>query len=280
MKIKAFYDKETSTVTYVLADPATQKAAIIDSVQDYDPQGARTSFKSADAVIAYVKAEGLSIEWILETHIHADHLTAAAYLKEKLGGKIAMGEGVKQVLTHWVPFFGTEADTPTDGSQFDRLFKDGESLTIGSLNVRVIATPGHTPACVVYVVNEEAAFLGDTLFMPAVGAARADFPGGDAAMLYRSIQKIYALPDHVKLYVCHDYPAAGADAVWETTVGVQKAANKLLPAAKPEAEFVKARQERDATLPVPKLLLPSIQMNMRSGRAPKSGKLSIPLNQI
>lgn len=285
MKIKAFYDSDTSTVTYVLADPATGKAAIIDSVQDYDPQGGRTRFTSADAVIDYIKAERLSVEWILETHIHADHLTAAAYLKLKLGGKIAMGEGVKSVLAYWVPLFGTASDTPIDGSQYDHLFQDGEVFAVGSLSVRVMATPGHTPACVVYIVNDEAVFLGDTLFMPAVGASRADFPGGNAATLYRSIQKIYALPDHVTLYVCHDYPAAGQQPAWQTTVGEEKASNKLLPASVSEADFVAARRARDVTLPVPKLLLPSIQMNMRCGNAPKpdaSGisRLHIPLNQI
>lgn len=284
MHIHHFFDPNTSTFTYVVSDPATQKCAIIDPVLDYDMSAGKTSTSSADPVIAYVKEQKLEVEWILETHAHADHLTGSHYLKEELGGKIGIGEHIKEVLTFWVPMFNTEADTPLDGSQFDHLFKDGEIFKIGSLEVKVMHTPGHTPACLTYLIAD-AAFVGDTIFMPYVGTARTDFPGGSAQTLYQSIQKLLALPDDTKIYTCHDYPPEGEDVHYVSTVAEQKANNIMVHDGVSEAQYVAARNAKDVGKAVPRLLLPSIQVNLRAGGLgnPEDNGvqyIKIPLNRL
>lgn len=284
MKIEHFFDKDTATFTYVVSDPKTGKCAIIDSVLDYDMNAGKTTTLSADKVISYVKGQRLSVEWILETHAHADHLTASHYLKEKLGGKIGIGEHIKEVLKFWVPLFNTAHDTPLDGSQFDHMFKDGETFTIGSLEVKVIHTPGHTPACVTYLMGD-AAFVGDTLFMPYVGTARTDFPGGSAQTLYRSIQKLFSLPENTRIFTCHDYPPQGQNENYVSTVADQKAKNSMVHEGVSEAEYVAARNAKDVGKPVPRLLLPSIQVNLRAGDlgvAEKNGiqYIKVPLNKL
>lgn len=221
MQIESFFDVNTSTVTYVVSDPQTLRCAIIDSVQDFDLYSGRIYFQSADKVIDYIRKMNLQVEWILDTHVHADHLTAASYLKENLGGKIGIGENIKKVLSYWIPIFNTSADTATNGSQFDVLFSDGMQFNIGNLKATVIHTPGHTPDSVSYHIND-AIFVGDTIFMPYVGTARTDFPGGSAESLYRSIRKILALPDQTRIFTCHDYPPEGENPAWESTVAEQK----------------------------------------------------------
>ncbi|WP_340117392.1 MBL fold metallo-hydrolase [Pelagibius sp. 7325] len=284
-QIKTFFDEATFTATHVVWDPETRQAAIVDSVKDYDPKSGRTRTASADAVIAFVKAEGLSIEWILETHVHADHLTAAPYLKAKLGGKIAIGARIDKVQGVFKKVFNVEDDFATDGRQFDRLFEDGETFTIGKLEAKAIHTPGHTPACSTYVIGNTA-FVGDTLFMPDYGTARCDFPGGDARTLYKSIQKILALPPETRLFLCHDYKAPGRDSfVWETTVAAEKANNIHVHDGISEDAFVKMRTERDKTLDMPVLILPSVQVNMRAGEMPPAEDngvryLKIPLDAL
>ncbi|MEQ8602908.1 MAG: MBL fold metallo-hydrolase [Marivibrio sp.] len=265
--VKTFFDEDTFTATHVVWDPATKRAAVIDSVKDYDPKSGRTDTKSADALIAFVEGEGLGVDWILETHVHADHLTAAPYLKEKLGGKIALGARIDVVQGVFKKVFNAEESFATDGRQFDRLFEDGETFAIGELTAEVIHTPGHTPACVTYVVGD-AAFVGDTLFMPDFGTARCDFPGGDARQLFRSIQKILALPPQTRLFLCHDYAPGGRDYVWETTVADQKASNKHVHDGVSEDAFVEMRTARDKELSMPVLILPSVQVNMRAGELP------------
>jgi glyoxylase-like metal-dependent hydrolase (beta-lactamase superfamily II) len=284
MKIEHFFDKDTATFTYVVSDPKTSKCAIIDSVLDYDMNAGKTTTVSADKVIAYVKEQGLSVEWILETHAHADHLTASHYLREKLGGKIGIGEHIKEVLKFWVPLFNTAHDTSLDGSQFDHLFKDGETFAIGSIEVKVMHTPGHTPACVTYLI-EDAAFVGDTIFMPYVGTARTDFPGGSAKTLYQSIQKLLALPEATRIFTCHDYPPEGQSEGFLSTVADQKAKNGMVHNGVSEAEYVAARNAKDKGKAVPRLLLPSIQVNLRAGdlgKAESNGVqyIKIPLNKI
>lgn len=264
MDIQHFFDNDTATFTYVVSDPSTRQCAIIDSVLDYDMASGKTSTRSADAVIAYVKAQKLSVQWILETHVHADHLTASHYLKEELGGKIGIGEHVKDVLAYWVPLFNSGHDTKLDGSQFDHLFKDGETFSIGTIPVRVIYTPGHTPACVCYHMKD-AVFVGDTIFMPYVGTARTDFPGASAATLYNSIQKLYALADDTRIYVCHDYPKEGDKERCFTTIAEEKKNNVLVHQGIGEGDYVKNRNARDVGKPVPRLLLPSLQVNLRAG---------------
>jgi len=264
MEIQSFYDKATATVTYIVSDEATRCCAIIDPVLDYDPQGGTIATASADQLIDYINKNGLTLEWLLETHIHADHLTAAGYLKEKLGGAIGISDKIIDVLDYWVPVFDSGEDTPLDGSQFDCLFADGESFNIGNLAVKVTHTPGHTPACASYVIDD-AVFVGDTLFMPEGGTARADFPGGDAATLYRSIRKIFSLPDTTRVFICHNYPPEGQPATWETTIGAQKATNILIKDDVTEDHYVETRKSRDSKLPVPRLLYPSIQVNLRAG---------------
>jgi len=285
MLIQAFFDEATFTVSYVVADPATARAAIIDSVLDYDPKAGRTGTQSADKVIEFVKVSGLTVDWLLETHAHADHLSAAPYLKEKLGGQIAIGEHIVDVQAIFKGVFNAGDEFATDGSQFDRLLADGDTLAIGNLECTVMHTPGHTPACVTYGVGD-AAFVGDTLFMPDYGTARADFPGGDAATLYRSIHKVLALADTTRLFMCHDYLAPGRDEYrWETTVAEQRKHNVHIGNKVTEDEFVELRTGRDATLDVPQLLLPSVQVNMRAGHLPPAegngvAYLKIPVNAL
>ncbi len=267
-EIKTFFDEATFTATHMVWDPETRTAAIIDSVKDYDPKSGRTSTASADALIAFAESRELHVDWILETHVHADHLTAAPYLKEKLGGKIAIGARIDKVQGVFKKVFNAEDGFATDGRQFDRLFADGDSFMIGKLEAHVIDTPGHTPAYSTYVIGD-AAFVGDTLFMPDFGTARCDFPGGDARQLYRSIQKILTLPPETRLFLCHDYKAPGRDAyAWETSVAEQRAKNIHVHKGIREDDFVKMRSERDKTLEMPVLILPSVQVNMRAGALP------------
>ncbi len=283
--VKTFFHEPTFTATHVVWDPETKVAAVVDSVLDYDHKAGRTSTGTADALIAFVREQGLTVDWILETHAHADHLTAAPYLKETLGGKIAIGDHITVVQEVFKGVFNAEDGFATDGSQFDHLFKDGETFKLGNIDAHVIHTPGHTPACLTYVIGD-AAFVGDTLFMPDYGTARVDFPGGDGPTLYRSIQKIFALPPETRLFLCHDYKAPGRDTfAWETTVAEEKARNIHVHDGVGEAEFVKFRTERDATLDMPVLILPSVQVNMRGGRLPPAEDngvryLKLPVNAL
>ena len=282
--VSAFFDEATFTVSYVVADPTTGRAAVVDPVLDFDPASGRTSTTSADKVIAFVKSENLGIDWILETHVHADHLSAAPYIQEQLGGKTAIGANVSAVQNTFKGVFNLK-NLATDGSQFDHLFADDESFDIGGITGRVIATPGHTPACITYVIGD-AAFVGDTLFMPDFGSARTDFPGGDAARLYESIQKIFALPGDTRLFMCHDYKAPGRDVyAWETTVAEQRASNIHINDTVSREAFVEMREGRDSQLGMPKLILPSLQVNLCAGRLPKPEDndiryLKIPLDAV
>ena len=282
--VTAFFDEATFTVTYVVADPDSAHAAIIDPVLDYDPASGRTSTASADKVAGFVGDNGLHVDWILETHVHADHLTAAPYLKEKLGGRIAIGSNVAAVQEVFKGVFNIE-DLATDGSQFDHLFEDGDEFEVGGISGSVLGTPGHTPACITYVVGD-AAFVGDTLFMPDFGTARTDFPGGDAGMLYDSIQRILSLPAATRLFLCHDYKAPGRDEfAWETTVAEQREANVHINQGVSRDEFVAMREGRDSELGMPRLILPSIQVNVRAGRLPEAEAngvryLKIPLDAL
>ena len=285
MHVKSFYDPATSTFTHVVVDQNTRKCAVIDSVLDYDQDAAKFSTKSADAVIEYIRENRLENQWLLETHIHADHITAAFYLKQHIGGKTAIGTGIKKVLETWVPLFEAEGDIPLTGEQFDMLFTDGETFEIGGLKARVMHTSGHTPACATYIIQEQIAFVGDTIFNPNLGTARCDFPGGSAVALYQSIQKLYTLGDDVQLYLCHDYPKGGDKPLAHITVGEQKAHNIMLDGQTSEADYVARRTARDKTLAVPKLLLPSIQTNMRLGSfGPKHKNglqyIKIPVNAL
>jgi glyoxylase-like metal-dependent hydrolase (beta-lactamase superfamily II) len=264
VKIKTFFHADTATFSHVVSDPATQKCAIIDSVFDYDQYSGITRTEHADKIIAYVIDEKLEVEWILDTHIHADHITAAHYLKDKLGGKIGIGAKIKEVLAFWVPIFNTSQDTSLDASQFDHLFDDLEVFKLGSIDVKVIYTPGHTPACLSYII-EDNIFVGDTIFMPDIGSARTDFPGGSAAALYDSVKKILSLPDKTKIFMCHDYPPEGRDIAWMSTVEEQKRLNVLLHDGISKENYINMRNNRDAGKAVPKLLLPSIQANLRAG---------------
>jgi glyoxylase-like metal-dependent hydrolase (beta-lactamase superfamily II) len=284
MRIQHFFDGDTSAFTYVVSDEKTSKCAIIDPVLNYNMYSGRISTVSADEVIAYVQKNNLQVEWILETHVHADHLTGSHYLKEKLGGKIAIGEYIKEVLKFWVPLFNTEADTKLDGSQFDHLFKDGELFTIGSIEVKILHTPGHTPACVSYLMGD-VVFVGDTIFMPYVGTARTDFPGGSAETLYNSIQKLLSLPENTKIFTCHDYPPQGQSVAHISTVAQQKEHNIMVHSGVSRQEYVAARNAKDKGKDVPRLLLPSIQVNMRAGDFGKPENnniqyIKIPLNKI
>lgn len=283
--VTAFFDEATFTVSYVVKDPQSSSCAIIDSVLDYDPKSGRTDTRSADQVIAHVRENGLKVDWLLETHAHADHLSAAPYIQKQLGGTTAIGSHITEVQDVFAKLFNVEKGFQTDGRQFEHLFEDGEEFTIGTLKLRAMHTPGHTPACMTYV-TDGAAFVGDTLFMPDFGTARADFPGGDARVMYRSIQKILALPDETTLYMCHDYKAPGRDEFkWETTVAEEKAHNVHVGADKSEDEFVALREARDATLEMPTLILPSVQVNIRAGHMPPAeangvSYLKIPINQL
>jgi glyoxylase-like metal-dependent hydrolase (beta-lactamase superfamily II) len=281
-QVQAFFDEATSTVTYLASDPTTRAAAVIDPVLDFDPKSGRVSSRSADAVLAAAREQGLQIEWVLETHAHADHLSAADHIRHEIGAPIAIGAEITQVQSGFKAMFDADDVTP-DGRVFDRLVKDGDVLPLGELQIRVMHTPGHTPACVTYLIGD-AAFIGDTLFMPDYGTARADFPGGDAATLYRSIRKILALPPQTRVFVCHDYLPEGRDTVaWETTVAEERAKNVHVHDGIGEAEFVTMRHARDATLAAPVLILPSLQVNIRAGALPPpapSGKvfLRLPVN--
>ena len=284
MEIKTFFEPQTATFTHILIDNKNKKAAVIDSVLNYDQDAGRMSTNSADGVINYIKEQGLTLEWILETHIHADHLTAAYYIREKLGGKIGIGCHIKEVLETWVPIFNTIQDTPLDASQFDYLFKDNEIFYLGDLEIKVMHTPGHTPACCCYKV-EDAIFVGDTIFMPDVGTARTDFPGGSADQMYDSIQRILNLPDDTRIFMCHDYPTQGRDVGYLSSVGEQKKDNILINQTVCKQEYVKVRNKRDEGKAVPKLLLPSIQINLRAGNVgtPEANGIhyiKIPLNKI
>lgn len=283
--VTSFFDEATSTASYVVHDPATRAAAIVDSVLDFDAAAGRTSTTSADAIIAHVAAERLTVEWLLETHAHADHLSAAPYLQGKLGGKLAIGRAILTVQEVFGKIFNEGTDFERDGSQFDRLFDDGDVFTIGQLDAVVLHVPGHTPADLAYVIGE-AVFTGDTLFMPDYGTARADFPGGDARQLYRSIRRLLTLPDATRLFLCHDYKAPGRDAyVWETTVLAERTSNVHVHEGVGEDDFVAMRSGRDATLSMPKLILPSVQVNMRGGHLPPpeangTRYLKIPLDAL
>lgn len=284
INIKTFFDSETSTFTYVISDAKTATAAIIDSVLNYDQYSGKSHTKSADEVISYVKASHLNLEWILETHIHADHLTASRYIKEKLGGKIGIGSRIKEVLQLWIPLFNTSRDTPVGASQFDQLFDDNEIIKLGETTIKVLHTPGHTPACSSYLV-EDAIFVGDTIFMPNIGTARTDFPGGNAATMYDSIHRILSFPDSTRIFTCHDYPLQGKEEACMSTVSEQKQKNILINEKVSKEEYVKTRNKRDEGKAVPKLLLPSIQVNLRAGafgHVEDNGTqyLKIPVNKI
>ena len=281
--IQSFFDPETSTVTHVVSDPATARAAIIDSVLDYDPKSGHTSHASADKVIAHVRQAGLHVDWLLETHAHADHLSAAPYLKEKLGGKIAIGRHICEVQGVFKKIFNAP-DMNTEGAEFDHLFDDGERFQIGQVEVRVMHTPGHTPACLTYLMGRDA-FVGDTLFMPDYGSARCDFPGGDAAVLYRSIKKVLALAPDTRLHLCHDYPPGGRAPAWVSTVAEERAGNIHFHDGVSAAVFVSLRTARDKTLAMPVLILPAVQVNVRAGQLPPPEDngvryLKIPVNLL
>ncbi|MEC8293053.1 MAG: MBL fold metallo-hydrolase [Pseudomonadota bacterium] len=283
--VTAFFDNATNTISYVVQDPAGKAAAIIDSVLDFDYSSGRTDTASADEVIAYVQKEGLEVQWLLETHVHADHLSAAPYLQEKLGGKIGIGDQIKIVQDTFGKVFNEGTEFQRDGSQFDKLFVEGDSIHIGQMRLDVLHTPGHTPACLTYVVGD-AAFVGDTLFMPDFGTARCDFPGGSSEVLFQSIQKILTLPDETRIFVGHDYKAPGReDYAWETTVGEQKTKNVHIGDGTAQDDFVKMRDERDAQLAMPKLIIPSLQVNMRAGQMPEPDEqgdvfLKVPVNKL
>jgi glyoxylase-like metal-dependent hydrolase (beta-lactamase superfamily II) len=282
--VTAFFDEATNTVSYLVRDPGSRSAAIVDSVLDFDYASGRTSTASADALVDRVRADGLTLEWILETHVHADHLSAAPYIQARAGGKIGIGENIRVVQDVFGKVFNEGTEFRRDGSQFDRLFADGDTFTIGGLLGTVMHTPGHTPACMTYVIGD-AAFVGDTLFMPDYGTARCDFPGGSARALYRSVQRILSLPDATRIFVCHDYKAPGRENfAWETTVAEEKKANVHVT-GKTEDEFVALREARDRTLGMPKLIIPSLQVNMRAGQMPppeEDGRryLKVPLNGL
>ncbi|MXQ06770.1 MBL fold metallo-hydrolase [Alphaproteobacteria bacterium GH1-50] len=283
--VKAFFDEATNTISYVVKDPTGTACAIIDSVLDFDYASGRTDTRSADAIIEYIGKEGLNTAWILETHVHADHLSAAPYLQEKLGGKIGIGSNITVVQDTFGKIFNEGTAFQRDGSQFDALFEEGDSFHIGQLRGDVMHTPGHTPACMTYVIGD-AAFVGDTLFMPDFGTARCDFPGGSADTMYDSVQRILALPDETRIFVGHDYKAPGRDVyAWESTVGEQKARNVHVGGGKAREEFVEMRQTRDATLGMPKLIVPSLQVNMRGGNMPEPDDkgdvfLKVPINKL
>lgn len=282
--VKGFFDQASNTVSYVVKDPDSSACAIYDTVLDFDYAAGRMSFESADEIVSYVQQHKLDVEWLIETHVHADHLSAAPYLQQTLGGKIGIGEGIREVQDVFGKVFNEGTEFERDGSQFDHLFTDNDSYMIGGMKAFAMHTPGHTPACMTHVVGN-AAFVGDTLFMPDGGTARADFPGGDARVLYQSVQRVLSLPDEMRLFICHDYGPNGRDIKWETTVGEEKQHNIHLRDGMSEDEFVKLREERDRTLAMPKLIIPALQVNMRAGQFPEAdedGKqyLKVPVNQL
>ena len=283
--VKHFFDEPTNTFSYVVRDPDSSACAILDSVLDFDYAAGRTDIRSADDIIDYVRSNDLKVEWILETHVHADHLSAAPYLHEKLGGKTGIGRKIVDVQEIFGKAFNAGTEFARDGSQFDHLFEEGDTFQIGGLEGHVLHTPGHTPACLTYVIGD-AAFVGDTLFAPDAGTARCDFPGGDAHTLYQSVQKVLALPDHTRIFLCHDYKAPGRDEfMHETSVAEQRANNIHVREEMSEEDFVKLRTERDATLDMPRLILPSVQVNMRAGEMPPAEDngqvyLKVPINRF
>jgi glyoxylase-like metal-dependent hydrolase (beta-lactamase superfamily II) len=284
-QVHSFFDDATNTISYVVRDPQGNSCAVIDSVLDFDYASGRTDTRSADAVIAFVKSEGLTVEWLLESHVHADHLSAAPYIQREVGGKIGIGDRIRVVQDTFGKIFNEGTEFQRDGSQFDKLFVEGDSFHIGQLRGDVLHTPGHTPACLTYLIGD-AAFVGDTLFMPDFGTARCDFPGGSAQTLYDSVHKILSLPEETRIFVGHDYKAPGRDEyAWETTVGEQKAKNIHVGAGKSRDEFVQMRETRDATLAMPKLIIPSLQVNMRAGQMPPADDqgnvyLKVPVNKL
>jgi len=282
-EVSAHFDEATNTISYIVKDPASNHCAIVDSVMDIDYAAGRISADHADGLIAEIKDRGLILDWIIETHIHADHLSAAPYLQDILGGKIGVGEKILVVQDTFGKIFNEGTEFQRDGSQFDALFKDGDTYSVGEMQCFAMYTPGHTPACMVHVMGN-AAFVGDTLFMPDGGSARADFPGGDAGQLYDSIQKVLSLPDDTRLFMCHDYGPNGRAIAWETTVREEKRENIHVGGGKSREEFIKFRTERDAQLDMPKLIIPSLQVNMRAGEVPtdKDGNpmLKVPVNAI
>lgn len=283
--VKAFFDEATNTISYLVRDPRGSSCAIVDSVLDFDYASGRTDTRSADAIIDHVHAQGLTVEWLLESHVHADHLSAAPYIQERLGGKIGIGDRITDVQDTFGKVFNEGTEFRRDGSQFDRLFVEGDSFMIGQMRGDVLHTPGHTPACLTYVIGD-AAFVGDTLFMPDFGTARCDFPGGSSDALFNSVQKILTLPDDTRIFVGHDYKAPGRDEfAWETTVAEQKARNVHVGAGRSREDFVRLRDERDATLAMPRLIIPSLQVNMRAGHLPEPDAqgdvfLKVPVNKL
>ena len=281
--VDAFFDDVSNTISYIVTDPGTKACAIVDSVMDIDYAAGRITSEHADHLIDVINGRGLSLEWIIETHVHADHLSAAPYIQERLGGQIGVGEKIIEIQDVFGKVFNEGTEFQRDGSQFDRLFSDGDTYNIGGMAAFVIATPGHTPACMVHVVGN-AAFVGDTLFMPDGGSARADFPGGDAGELYDSIMKVLSLPDDMRLFMCHDYGPGGRDIQWETTVAEEKANNIHVGGGKSREEFIRFRTERDAELSMPKLIIPSLQVNMRAGEIPTDDDgnpmLKVPVNGL
>jgi glyoxylase-like metal-dependent hydrolase (beta-lactamase superfamily II) len=292
LHVESYFDPATNTFSHIVWDQATAQCALIDSVLDYDPKSGRTDKRSADRLIDRVSELGLNVQWLLETHVHADHLSAAPYLQERLGGQLAIGSQITTVQNTFGKLFNAGSEFARDGSQFDRLFKDGDHFSIGGLQAVAMHTPGHTPACMSYVVRDHSvdplrtvAFVGDTLFMPDYGTARCDFPGGSANTLYRSIQKLLALPDDTEIYLCHDYPPSDREPQCQTTVAAQKAANVHVHQGVDEAGFVAMREQRDKTLAMPVLILPSVQVNMRAGHMPPAEDngttyLKIPINAV
>lgn len=282
-EVSPHFDEASNTITYIVTDPATKHCAIIDSVMDMDYAAGRITYEAADALIAEIKARGLTLDWIIETHVHADHLSAAPYIQDKLGGKIGVGEKIMVIQNTFGKIFNEGTEFQRDGSQFDALFKDGDTYQIGSMPAFAIYTPGHTPACMVHVIGN-AAFAGDTLFMPDGGSARCDFPGGSAGELYDSIQKVLSLPDETRLFMCHDYGPNGRAIQWETTVADQKHDNIHVGGDKTRDDFIKFRTERDAQLAMPKLIIPSLQVNMRAGEIPTDDAgnpmLKVPVNGL
>ena len=283
--IQAFFDEATNTITYLVREPNGRACAVVDSVLDFDYPSGRTDTRSADAVIAQIREQDLDLQWILETHVHADHLSAAPYIQERLGGKIGIGDQITVVQHTFGKVFNEGTRFQRDGSQFDKLFQDGDSFMIGQMRGDVMHTPGHTPACLTYVIGD-AAFVGDTLFMPDFGTARCDFPGGSAETMFESVQRILSLPDETRIFVGHDYMAPGRETfAWETTVGAQKSLNVHVGAGKSKADFVALREARDATLAMPRLIIPSLQVNMRAGHMPEPEEngttyLKVPINGL
>ena len=282
-EVQAFFDEATNTISYIVKDPSSNSAAIIDSVMDIDYAAGRITSEHADELIRQIETQGLKLEWIIETHVHADHLSAAPYIQEKLGGKIGVGSQITVVQETFGKVFNEGTEFQRDGSQFDALFEDGDTYRIGNMQAVAMYTPGHTPACMVHVMGN-AAFVGDTLFMPDGGSARADFPGGDAGTLFDSIQKVLTLPDEMRLFMCHDYGPNGRDIAWETTVAEEKEHNIHVGGGKTREQFVQFREERDAQLAMPKLIVPSLQVNMRAGEMPTDSDgnpmLKVPVNKL